>query len=174
LQYRCELCETGGFTDVALKHHFEDEHHQTQVRALTWDVNYAMDIAGRVCRLLSAPVFADLDTLQRQIRHADSLNAVNTEFFHYLMNSPAATAQEEEERFERPIKKMRLCLATERLILVGLAVWKAQCVWHMPPVTDYAAAQEWMRHGWKNVKVAQRDSNAMSIVLSAVRPFLYE
>jgi hypothetical protein len=169
----CVLCDAGGFTVCAgLSQHFDDERHQEKMVALSWEVRKCVVIAGRACRLLSAPIVDDLETLQHQILHAAARDAVNTQLLHYLIEPPAASAEVEEEWFEQPVKKMRLCLSTEQLFLIGLAVWKAQCVWNMPPVTDYATAQEWIRLGWKSSKETLRDSNAMTIVTSSVRPFL--
>jgi hypothetical protein len=63
-------------------------------------------------------------------------------------------------------------LRNERLTLVGLAVWKAQCLRQIPPLTDYYCVQQWLSSVWKLCKPEQRTSNAMDIVVSMVRGFL--
>ena len=62
----------------------------------------------------------------------------------------------------------------ERIALLELAVWKAICLVKMPAeaCTDYYAAKKWLDSGWKTLKSAQRQSNAVDIVLSRVVPFL--
>jgi hypothetical protein len=67
---------------------------------------------------------------------------------------------------------LKTCLQNERLTLLALAVWKAQCLRQMPAVDDFDAAQDWMRYGWKACKPHQRASNAMDIIILAVRSFL--
>jgi hypothetical protein len=59
-----------------------------------------------------------------------------------------------------------------------LAIWKSQCLMNMPnckrerDMGNYLAAQEWARSGWKKRKHEVRTSNAIGIIVSAVRPFL--
>ena len=62
----------------------------------------------------------------------------------------------------------------EGIALLELAVWKAICLVEMPPEAcgDYYAAKAWLDSGWKILKPAQRQSNAVDIVLSRVVPFL--
>jgi hypothetical protein len=57
--------------------------------------------------------------------------------------------------------------------LLELAVWKSECIKQMPKdKVDFLGAQQWIYSGWKALKKEHRDSNAISIVVSMVRPFL--
>jgi hypothetical protein len=66
----------------------------------------------------------------------------------------------------------------EQFALLELAVWKAECIQQMPtashPRLDVYTAIHWITSGWKTVKMEQRKSSAMSIIVSAVKPFLDE
>jgi hypothetical protein len=60
---------------------------------------------------------------------------------------------------------------SERLVLLRLAVWKADCHLQLPEMTRgnlVLAVMEWGKEGWKSVKEERRLSNAMTIVASAV------
>jgi hypothetical protein len=59
----------------------------------------------------------------------------------------------------------------ERLALLQLAVWKSECLKQMP-VGDYFVVNKWLMSGWKACKAKHRESNAMTIVIASVRPFL--
>jgi hypothetical protein len=73
----------------------------------------------------------------------------------------------------------------EPFALLELAVWKAGCLKQMPSLNhdicplscpsinhDIYRAQQWIASSWKAHKAEQRYSNAMSIIVSLVRPFL--
>jgi hypothetical protein len=174
--FSCHLCREGLLDALALEHHCLDSRHQDQLYSLKEDVDIVRAISGRACRLLhGAAVRSELDSLDKVPRSA-STDAIHAELYKYLMG-PSSNANEDETnesaQLYPPLKKLRLCLQNERLVLVGLAVWKAKCIQEMPTATmNYFAAQEWMQSGWKSAKKAQYDSNAMAIITSAVKPFL--
>jgi hypothetical protein len=61
----------------------------------------------------------------------------------------------------------------ERLVLLQLAIWKAECLMQMPDTEiGYSKAVDWMKSGWKALKVEMRGSNAIGTVLSLVHPFM--
>jgi hypothetical protein len=71
------------------------------------------------------------------------------------------------------IFNLKTCLQNERLTLLGLAVWKTECLRQVPSVVmDYYTIQQWMSSGWKACKPEQRASNATPIIVSAMRLFL--
>jgi hypothetical protein len=100
--------------------------------------------------------------------------------------APASQNNNEREddssqvELEAVLQKLTLYEYKERLVLLALAVWKAQCIASMPAMTGtiaYFVAAERMQHwatvGWKTVKAEHRDANnAMNIIVKAVRPFL--
>jgi hypothetical protein len=61
---------------------------------------------------------------------------------------------------------------SERLALIGLAAWKAQCLCQVPNSGQYLAYAQWIASGWKTCKASQRDSNAMNVIVQCVTPFL--
>jgi hypothetical protein len=61
----------------------------------------------------------------------------------------------------------------EPLALLELVVWKAECLKQMPSNHHgIFRAQQWIASGWKAHKTEQRSSNAMSIIVALVQPFL--
>jgi hypothetical protein len=173
--YRCVLCDVGGMTSQAVKYHCGDKRHQQKETELKNDMTRAMVSSLRVCRVLSDSRFRELDSLQSQILHVPSRDAVYAEMFHYIVNPDFESVEEEKDLRKRKFKKLKMCLATERLVLLGLAVWKAKCIQEMPDATTgYFATQEWVRSGWKSVKEAQSGSNAVTVVVASVRSFLDE
>lgn len=102
--------------------------------------------------------------------------------FCYLL-APASNNNDlnDDEAFhtvlQPALRKLKMCESNERLAVLALAVWKAQCVVDMPKddVKDaYLAAMEWARKGWKSRKQEQRNANAIDTVVLAVKPFLFD
>jgi hypothetical protein len=59
----------------------------------------------------------------------------------------------------------------ERLTLLWLAVWKSECLQQIPVISDLFTAQKWFASEWKQQKSNQRQSHAMSTIVSLVCPF---
>jgi hypothetical protein len=57
-------------------------------------------------------------------------------------------------------------------MLLGLAVWKAECLWKMPKDSSVHDATVWIESGWKKCKGEQLSSNAIPVIVRAVGPFL--
>jgi hypothetical protein len=68
-------------------------------------------------------------------------------------------------------KILKTHLHHERLFLVGMAVWKAQCQSDVGKLGVFECL-EWLASGWKTNKTKQRKSNAMDIIVQCVCPFL--
>jgi hypothetical protein len=94
--------------------------------------------------------------------------------FRYLVASKRNDT-EEIEALERPMKKLRMFEHSERLVLLRLAVWRAECQLQLPEMTRgnlVLAVMDWGKEGWKDAKKERRLSNAMNIVASAVGLYL--
>jgi hypothetical protein len=178
--FSCQLCQAGLFDALELEYHYHDSRHQDELYSLKEDVDKVRAISDRACCLLyGGTVRSELDFLDNQLPRSASTDAIHAELYKYLMGPAVSDAHEEKEETNEsaqlypPLKKLRLCLQNERLVLLALAVWKAKCVQEMPTATmDYFAAHEWMQSGWKSAKEAQCHSNAMAVITSAVKPFL--
>jgi hypothetical protein len=157
--------------NAALILHCASERHKENEKLLQEDIKCLSYTAVRACQAISpvmGDVFADLD----QVSYPPWKDAVHAELYRYITAPSTKNETAEEELFERPLKRLKTCLQSERLTLVALAVWKSKCMRQMPPVADFDAAFEWMRSEWKTYKGLQRDSNDMYIVVDAVRQFL--
>jgi hypothetical protein len=74
---------------------------------------------------------------------------------------------------------VKTCLQYERLVLVGIAVWKAQCQGdevfafkQLNVFETHLSFVESMISGWKTNKAKHHKSNAIGIIQKLVRPFL--
>jgi hypothetical protein len=169
--YECKLCDEDGLTGCdALKLHGATVRHKEKEELLKDDLDCLVAMIERANGVLCSPLSGEIAALG-QVSYAPWKDAVHAELYRYI-TAPWTSDTVEAGLIERPLKRLRSCLQSERLVLLALAVWKGKCLRQMPPVTDYDEALEWMRSGWKRCKGLQRDSNAMSIVVSAVRQFL--
>jgi hypothetical protein len=174
---KCLLCDIGGLTTAEMELHCKGLPHLGKVHALQEDLNKVLMSSHRVCAIYSQPLCRDIAMLD-QIVHAAWKRDIQAELYNFMIAPPVIVSPEafckrrEAELLERPTKKLKTTLQNERLTLLGLAVWKAKCMCQIPPVTDYHGVQEWLRSDWKTCKAEQLTSNAMDIIVSAVRSFL--
>jgi hypothetical protein len=168
---KCQLCNEEGFAlGDSVKSHYAGKRHKEKKRLLVQDLNQLLVAAQLSCRLRTKPLCDDMAMLN-EVGHAPWKDAVLAELCRSML-APKARYAAEPDLLEVPLKRLRTCLANERLSLLALAVWKGKCWRQMSAAVDLDAALEWMRSGWKACKVAQYDSNAMDIVVRAVQPFL--
>jgi hypothetical protein len=91
---------------------------------------------------------------------------------------PRLRGREGSAMMEGACKILKAHLQNERLVLVGVAVWKTQCQEDktfdggLRPSVFIAMYAEWMNYGWKTNKAKHRESNAIGIIQKLVRPFL--
>jgi hypothetical protein len=168
LLYRCKLCEVGRLPVYKLEHHCEENERFFKQCLLREDVRRALLVAERATQILADPLYAKIQALPKQIPAA--IDAVHAEFYRYLIAPAADNERDENGLLDRPLKKLKACFQSEALMLLALAVWKAQCLQQMPPNDE--AARDWIQSGWKSSKAQQSHSNAMEIILTSVRPFL--
>jgi hypothetical protein len=126
LLYRCKLCEVGRLPVYKLEHHCEENERFFKQCLLREDVRRALLVAERATQILADPLYAKIQALPKQIPAA--IDAVHAEFYRYLI-APAADNERDENRLlHRPLKKLKACFQSEALMLLALAVWKAQCL----------------------------------------------
>jgi hypothetical protein len=152
-----------------LKQHCHGQAHYRKQYYLEKDVERASLVARRASYILANPLYGKIQALPEQIP-ATAIDAVHAELYRCLIALAASNAWCEFDSLDRPLKKMKACFQTESLVLLALAVWKAQCLKQMP--TSDTAAQDWIQSGWKSCKAQQPYSNAMEIIVTSVRPFL--
>lgn len=189
LRYSCLLCDRYGLTADAVHYHCEDPVHQENLVKLNRDKERAKAVLERWNRVhRSAPVDAsprpstlisrsvrsvtehDLIHRTEQLGLSAWKDSAQAAFFRYLTTDSVGDVA--DDQFCAAVTALSRYEYMERVALLELSVWKAVCLAQMPLVADYYAAQHWCQSGWKNLKAVQRKSNAISIIVSTVLPFL--
>jgi hypothetical protein len=164
--YKCALCRVD-LPFNAKEFHYYDLEHERRERGLYQDLQHIKAVMQQLIRLFTKPWRDELDVLDQM--HVPWRNAVQAELFRCVFESPL---NDKDNKLETTLIQLRRYECWERLVLVGLAVWKAQCLWQMPDDCDYFASEEWIASDWKICKAAQRESSAMDVIVKCVRPFL--
>jgi hypothetical protein len=161
----CTLCNVSA---PAL--HVLDARHLERELHLLDDLQQIARVLQRLVSLFTAPFHDELDILE-QMTHAPWRNSVQAGLFCYLFAGSGGVGVD-QELLRQTLSRWRRYEYSERLTLVGLAAWKAQCLWQIPDSCPYLEYTQWIVSGWKTYKRMHRDSNATNIIVSAVRPFL--
>jgi hypothetical protein len=165
--YKCALCRVD-LPFNAKEFHYYDLEHERRERGLYNDLQHIKVVMQRLIRLFTKPWRDELDILDQMV-HVPWRNAVQAELFRCVFE-PAQ--DDKDNKLENVLIQLRRYECWERLVLIGLAVWKAQCLWQMPGDCDYFASEQWIATDWKTCKAAQRESSAMDVIVKCVRPFL--
>jgi hypothetical protein len=162
---QCELCNV-----TAPKWHYFDDGHQERERRLLCDLQQMIVVTKRITVVFTQSTHSELDLLD-QIAKAPWRNSVQAKLSRYLF-APSSDVNADNELLHQTLLNLKRCEYWERLVLVGLAVWKSQCLWQMPVSCNYLASEQWIASDWKTCKAAQRDSHAVNVIVQCVRPFL--
>jgi hypothetical protein len=155
----CLVCARNFFSKAALDIHCTEPGHASVLEQVQSDFGKVLNLMKRLNRLAEAEIFAELDKLEHSTC-PDWKNAIHAELFRHLMN-PLDSGR----TTLHALSKFEYC---ERLALLQLAVWKAECIQQVPTqINNSLSCNLWMQH-----KDEQAESNAMAIVVEAVRPFL--
>jgi hypothetical protein len=172
--HSCLLCNEAGIGGHFLEcQHLRSNEHRGNLLALRDDIERVKISSERFCRLFAKPVDKTMALLD-EIVDPNWKDSIEAELYRYLAaNSRPAT--QEIEALERPLKKLKMFEHCERLVILRLAVWRAECQRQMPDMThgNLVACLDWIKAGWKGIKKEQQSSNAMNIVAIAVRSFLH-
>jgi hypothetical protein len=169
--YSCRLCVSLNTESESKAYkHTQDSEHVAKKRKLDEDHGRIREIIQRSCRVLAEPNHSEIVARAESIQSKLWKNTVQAEVYRYVF------AQDDPQHLllEAPRKTLKRYESLEPFVMLDLAVWKAECLRQMPNVgTDFYAAQQWVTGGgWKACKTEMRKSNAMSIVVALVRPFL--
>jgi hypothetical protein len=167
--------------DYALEFHSSEARHEENRNQLLLDLSCVKRVMQRYARL-SLPHLRDKIASIHQISDISWRNAVQASLYRYLM-SPIMRASldsmnepvERDETLEEALNAVRSFEYWDHSAILACAVWKAQCLLQMPESDNgggLLAQLQWERSGWKTQKPQQRESEAISTILSAVRPFL--
>jgi hypothetical protein len=137
--------------------------HEKQVESLKQLGKYS----EKLSYLLSNHTLDDIRRLE-DIRWPDWKHHVHAAMFECLTLLP----DKGKKALEKVIKIKTWYEQRELLIPLQLAIWKSQCLVDLPPVLGCYIT--WATTGWKASKVKQWDSNARTIIVSLVQPFLFK
>jgi hypothetical protein len=136
----------------------------------------------RAIRLFSKPMSHELRSIS-QIGDPTRRDAVQAGLFRYLTTRANDFMNQGDivvdghgcDMLEQSLVRLKLYECEEGLVLLAMAVWKAQCADEMPENVDYLSLREWVRSEWKTRKAQLRDSASMAtgIIVAAVRPFVH-
>jgi hypothetical protein len=154
----CLVCAKNFFSKAALDIHCSRPGHASKLELVQSDFGKVLTLMKRINRLTEAEIFTELDKLEQSTCPVWK-NAIHAELFRHLMNP-----EDSGRTTLHALSKFEYC---ERLALLQLAVWKAECIQLVPRTKDSLSCKLWMQH-----KSEQTESNAMAIVVEAVRPFL--
>jgi DNA-binding transcriptional ArsR family regulator len=164
--FECKLCKRKGMSESAARHHLKEPMHEKRMEQVSEQRDDVMEVVSGWLHIHDEP---SMKRLKRDDVE-DLPDKLLAEVFRYITN------------LEFPNESYSLANAKElmikhenmeRLTLLHLAVWKAQCLVNMPDsYNSFFAAQEWMANGWKASKAHGRKSGAMHTVVSLVLPFL--
>lgn len=163
-RFFCKLCQVESVIG-AMPYHFVDVNHQAKVALLKADLEKAKDIMTRYNRISSKNSEEAREIESNDVRGRVLVDAV---LFNYLV-CPTGI---EGEALEVSLHMVRWFEQLDRLMLLGLAVWKSECLLQLPKGSDFYNAKEWMESGWKDCKQERISSNAIPIIVRAVGPFL--
>jgi hypothetical protein len=163
--YQCTLCQQSGMNENSANCHLSEKSHvERMTRARGERENYV--------RLVSRWDRLRFEQKLKRLKQEDAASLpdnVLAAAFRCLQAKDYVTASEFKGRAEKLLHKYE---NMERLSILHLAVWKAECLAQMPAVNTFFAAQEWMTIGWKGRKPKHCQSGAMHTVVSLVLPFL--
>jgi hypothetical protein len=136
---------------------------------LRHDLQLTVTAMKRLVGVLTPPFHHELDLIG-QMTHAPWRNSVLAGMFHYVFG-PSTDVHADNELLRHTLLQLRQHHNLERLALIGLATWKAQCLCQVPVSGYYLTYAQWVASGWKTCKTSQRDSNAMNVIVKCVKPF---
>jgi hypothetical protein len=168
--YRCLLCYKPGYNSGpdyyhgTFMIHLTEHAHLLRVHQFKLSLNRNISMLRKFDNCRKQGMLERLANLGRTI-WTDALHA---SLFHHITLKPG-------HDYSLPVATGLLTRYEylEPQALLALAVWKAECIKQMPlEGIDCFRAQHWISAGWKALKKEHCDSNAMSIVVLSVRPFL--
>jgi hypothetical protein len=165
-RYRCFLCERDNMRLEAAEYHCSEDTHMGNLQELKREQEDAICLVDRWNQIHAKKEFKRLGGADRFCLPDSLLAAV------YRYTAAKSPDEESQHTILKAYRLMKAFEDAERLTLLWLAVWKAECLLQMPLSADFYATQKWFLSEWKNAKNAQRQSNAMSTITALVCPFL--
>jgi hypothetical protein len=160
-QYQCILCGLAHcISREQFLHHMLEPGHLQKLHRFKQSLDRAICIVTNFDINVKQRTFERLEKLGRTIWS----DAVRASLLRHLTTAHSLSEVKELlDKYEY----------LEPQALLGLAVWKSECIKQMPDdCTGFLSSHQWIFSGWKVLKKDHRDSNAMSIVVLSVRPFL--
>jgi hypothetical protein len=168
VSYQCLLCGHRAGSDYdSLEQHKAQPYHRQQVE------QFKSTLCGAVSILRNFDQSQGQGALDRMEKLGLSAwrNSVGAAFLSHMTSNLDSTNRQ-QPLFTRAMQTLVKYERLERLALLELAIWKAECLNRMPDIKDdYSKAVSWMKSGWKTLKEELRGSSAIAIIISLVLPY---
>jgi hypothetical protein len=179
--YTCGICNEENMSLDALETHVNTQRHKTVYKD---EYNRLQKKAQRYTDFFYGPLKREIRRVQN-VRDLKQKQAIEAGLFRYL-TAPASPNERDDDSAARRVqlepaqKMLEQYECKERLVILALAVWKAQCLeslstnGHTGLTSVLEYLKQWTQSGWKVHKAEHRNSSAIDIVVQAVIPFLPE
>jgi hypothetical protein len=164
-RFECSLCKCRNMTLHGATQHSREEAHKRKLQELETMQDDAISTIVRWTRIHESPECKRL----KEADHKSLPDNVLASVYRFIASS---TAPERRVHFGEAVGNLVIFEHAERLTLLWLAVWKAECLQQIPVISDLFTAQKWLASEWKKQKLAQRQSRAMNTIVSLVSPFV--
>jgi hypothetical protein len=180
--YTCPICKVESMSLDVFQAHVDTQQHKAAYKDL---YNLIEKKVERYKKFFCAPLFSKIARLKK-VRDLKQKLEIEAGLFRYL-TAPASSdecdddSEAQRAELEPAMKMLDQYEYNERLVVLALAVWRAQCLESLSALsangqTGWTAVLEylmqWSQSGWKAHKAEHRNSSAMDIVVRAVLPFL--
>jgi hypothetical protein len=164
-RFRCCLCGYCNMTLHGAKQHRREDAHNRNIQELEAAQDDAISIIVRWTHIHDSPE-------SKRLKEADHKSLPDNVLAAVYRFTASNTAPERREHSGQLVSNLQAFEHAERLTLLWLAVWKAECLQQIPVISDLYTAQKWFASEWKQQKSNQRQSHAMSTIVSLVCPFV--
>jgi hypothetical protein len=164
-RFGCSLCDCCDMTLHGATQHSREEAHKRKLQELETIQDDAISTIVRWTHIHERPECKRL----KEADHKSLPDNVLAAVYRFIASN---TAPERRVHFRQAVGNLVIFEHAERLTLLWLAVWKAECLQQFPVISDLFTAQKWFASEWKKQKLAQRQSRAMNTIVSLVSPFV--
>jgi hypothetical protein len=164
-RFYCSLCGSRDMTLHAAKRHSREDAHNRNLQELKAAQDDAVGIMVRWHKVHEMPEC-------KRLKEADHKSLPDNILAAVYRYAASRTIEGRGAHLDEVVCNLQAFEHAERLTLLWLAVWKAECLQQIPVISDLFTAQKWFASEWKQQKSNQRQSHAMSTIVSLVCPFV--
>jgi hypothetical protein len=171
-RFSCNLCNQVESTREKLEFHLQEKRHHEALERLRHDMDLIRVVMQRYTLLFTSDIRMDL-SIASKIGCQKWIDPVQASIYRYLTTSPLSNVDDNSTAYLHRLRnRVDTKLMNEGLVILELAVWRAQCILQLPKNADCLTAMQWTNAGWKASKAAQQVSAAMRTIVKNVALFL--